>query len=144
MSRGVDNRVAPSRPPLPVGAALKSYVPSKFLCGLGNRIQIGANLVAINYRGSALGVGRDLDSSQRVSLILILAASERWIRHFAPKYDKLSPKFLQDRGSSCPPFLARRIPGGVRRAKSRPAFKLSSLINYKSVEGSGLLSYVPI
>jgi hypothetical protein len=46
-------RVAPSRPPSG-RAALKSYVPSKFLYGLGSRIQIGANLVAINYRGSVL------------------------------------------------------------------------------------------
>lgn len=27
--------------------------------------------------------------------INLLAASERWIRHFAPKYDKLSPEFLR-------------------------------------------------
>lgn len=54
-----------------------------------------------------------------------LAACERWIRHFAPKYDKLSPEFL--RGS--PP---RR---GSSRAKSYgPAFKLSSLINYSQVD----------
>lgn len=34
---------------LRAGPALKSYVRRKFLRGLGNRIQIGANLVAINY-----------------------------------------------------------------------------------------------
>lgn len=43
---------------LPVGPALKSYVPRKFLRGLGNRIQIGANLVAINYRAWSVARAR--------------------------------------------------------------------------------------
>lgn len=59
--------------------------------------------------------------------INLSAASERWIRHFAPKYDKLSPEFL--RGPPPYPPGGRFLPSQVLR----PAFKLSSLINYSQV-----------
>lgn len=44
---------------LPAGPALKSYVPRKFL-GPASRIQIGANLVAINYRAEEVFQSRAL------------------------------------------------------------------------------------
>lgn len=74
--------------------------------------------------------------------INLSTASERWIRHFAPKYDKLSPEFLH------PPLSWQEYPreeASPTRAKSYgPAFKLSSLINYSkslTTEGTGTALY---
>lgn len=46
--------------------------------------------------------------------INLSTASERWIRHFAPKYDKLSPEFLH------PPFLGKNTPAR-RRVPPEPS-----------------------